>query len=379
MAKKKKTLSNPVNNVVALGGLSLQALFEAGRYSELIALGADILGNPSLDPQKAYVVAASYFRLDKKDKCLEILLQLGAQMNDDIGYNSLIGATYRRLGLLDQAERHLKKALLLSSANNDVANNYANLLIDLGKLSEASQLLSKILEKDPNHANAQANYQRLSKLTADVAKSEAKSSSLHGDAQTQWQAPDPLLEAFDEQLISFKSTRVKASKGPKSTQKQDISKDAYQLSDSLPQPNRNAIALEQIGLVAGMIKEGNFKTALELISAAHQGFTIPSPDVFAHAADVFTQLHRFHEAEICNLHAIALGAESFACYANLVSLATMRGDCQLAAFYFKKALNVDPQDHRLNVLREQIRSTHQSIGRRYSFSSGWHQQGNRQL
>ena len=60
----------------------------------------------------------------------------------------------------------LKSCLLvlwqINPDSREIRNNQANLLIDLGRLDEAREILTRLLDEQPDYADARANLNRLS-------------------------------------------------------------------------------------------------------------------------------------------------------------------------------------------------------------------------
>lgn len=368
--KKKKAMQQGIRieSQASQPNASLMQLFQQARYREIILLWSKANNLPHDNPQQAFVVAASHFRLNEFDQCLQLLLAIEAQMQQDAGYYSLLGATCRRLGMIDRAERYLKIAIELDPANPDFKNNYANLLIDKEEYNLAEKVLDEVISSHPQHQDAVSNQQRLFALVSSQPSKLFKE-DISPRNTTSWELPDPLLAAFDESLISLKSTNEKSDQAEKAHKKTKPGN----ADINLPRPGRDEVAAEQLRLVPTMINEERYKTAFELLSSAHQAYRMVSPEIFLNASDAFTKLQRFNEAELCLLHALALGNKSFANYANLVSLSLIRGDCKLAAHYFKQAAEIEPADARLEVLREQIRTVYEQKGRTYNFATDWHQ------
>jgi len=335
-------------------GLDISSLLNSGQYHRIIEIYSGIKGNSAADPDQAFVLAVAYFKLEKYEDAFHILREISRDMVSSCQFHSLMGATCRRLGLVEQAKAHFQHGCKLEPENFDIRNNYANLLVDEGEYNEAEALLKIVLENCPNHPDARSNLERLYLLRA----------SHQPKAQGMWEAVDPLAAAFDQQYISS-SLKTSAQHRAPSKENADIKEEL------LPKASSEDVALDQMRIVPALIGNGQHESALQLISAAQKSFKQISPEVYLNAADALIRLNRFKQAEIFTLHAIVAGGKNFGAYSNLISFALMRGDCKLAAYYFKQAAEHYPTEERLESLREQIRKTHTQRGRDYYFGSDW--------
>lgn len=360
MAKKKSLSGHKAN---FNGGFSetsqnvridLSSLLESRQYNKIVEEYSGIKDNASADPEQALILAIAYFKLEKHEDAFRILRSIGREMVNRCEFHSLMGATCRRLGLVKQAKTHFEHGCRLEPNNYDILNNYANLLIDEEEFVEAESTLKKIIENCPNHPDARSNLERLYLLRA----------THQPKAQCHWEAVDPLAAAFDQQYIS---SGLKTS-----VQHRDPSKENTHIKeDLLPKASSEDVALDQMRIVPALIGTGQYESALQLISSAQKLFKLISPEVYLNAADALVRLNRFKQAEIFTLHAMVAGGRNFGAYSNLINFALMRGDCKLAAYYFKQAAEHYPTEERLESLREQIRKTHAQRGRDYYFGSDW--------
>ena len=119
----------------------LSQKFADNRYSEVISIGNSNNITADNDPASAYVIAAAFFSLGKVQQSLEILAELEVSMGYDENFLSLYGAVLRRSGDLVLSSTIFRRAIAQSPENPTLNNNYANLLIDLGQLTEAKNLL----------------------------------------------------------------------------------------------------------------------------------------------------------------------------------------------------------------------------------------------
>ena len=157
---------------------------------------------------------------------------------------------------------------------------------------------------------------------------------------------DPLMLAFAEDEVR-QAGAVSIGKTDPNT--------ADSLTRKLPNPDKAALAGDQLKLAAKAIQEDNLSFALKLVSQARLGLGAQAP-VYVNAADAYIRLQRFHEAEICLLHALQLGGPSLPHFINLITLASMRGDFSLAHHYVDAAAAIDPKYPQLIQVRDQLKS-----------------------
>jgi tetratricopeptide (TPR) repeat protein len=338
----------------------LLALFRAGRHHEVLAAAQSLGITPELQPLASQVVAASLFQLGELGQAATLLEALEAVLGNQRDYLSLYGATCRRLGLLQRSEQLLARALQLDPAAVDIRNNYANLLIDLGRDQEAREILEQLLQQQPNFQDARTNLNRL-QFRQQAAAQPLKSSP--GGLTAAWLPADPLMMAFAEEEVRLASA-TPAQPSPAGAA----------LAATLPQPDLQAKAAEQLTLATRAVSENNPGFALQLCSQAMVGLGA-NAGVYVNAADAYIRSQRFREAEICLLHAVVLGGPAISHYINLVTFASMRGDLALAAHYLDQAAGIDPTHPQLAKVRANLAASQSSSQRKaYQFLPHWPEQ-----
>ena len=345
------------------------ALFQAGRHREVVdcgrAAGISVVDQPLL----AQVLAASLFRLGRYSEALQLLEPLDGALGQQVDFLSLYGATCRRLGQLQRAGDLFAKAMALDPLSQQVRNNYANLLIDLDRFSEAEQLLNTLLKEQPDYEDARANLNRL-RFKQQAAVAPQPIAPVAAGTVASWDPLDPLMLAFsDDEVAQAGGVSAKPPSPPA------LGQSAAALMAALPQPDQAARASEQLDLAQKAINEGNPSFALQLCSQAHAVLGA-TQTVYTNASDGYIRLQRFLEAEICLLTGIALGNATVNHYINLVSLASLRGDLALAAHYLDAAAAIDPENPALAQVRSQYQqraAQHRSAGRPYQFLAQWAQ------
>ena len=353
-AMGKKKLAKMSNAVLQRTNYAeMNAAYKQGRYIELINSCSNLIDNPASDPAASFILAASFFRVGEFAQALSVLDRIAGSLESDGSYQSLCGATCRRLGLMSRASKHFLAALKLDPANPDVQNNYANLLIDEGKVVQARQILESLIRLHPHHSDARANLNRL------AFDEQAPGVTLHSTPSQAWTPQDPLLSAFQP-----------GHAGQGVGQSQNITR-PNSTSINLPEAQPEQVAFDQIKLVPQALAEKKSDFALQLLSSAHNKLKVVNPDVYINAADTYIRLQRFTEAEVCILHSLAMGANTFANYLNLVTLSVIRRDLKLATFYLNKAAKLDPSSSKLTALRNQIVNIAKQEGTTYQFKPLW--------
>lgn len=331
----------------------LLALYQAGRHHEVVAQAQAQAISAETNPLAANIVAASLFQLGEYARAASLLEALEAPLGDQRDYLSLYGATCRRLGLLPKAEQLLARALQLDPASLEVRNNYANLLIDLGRDQEARSILEQLLRERPGYEDARANLNRLEFRQQPVAAPPASAQP--------WSPADPLMMAFADEEVRQAQWNQPAAVDPA----------AKALAAALPQPEAQAMAADQLRLASQAVSEGNAAFALQLCGQALAGLGA-NASVYVNASDAYIRNQRFREAEICLLHAALIGGPNINTYINLVSLASLRGDLALASHYLDQAAGLDPSHPQLSALQANLRQREADLASRpYQFEVIW--------
>ncbi|QNI41147.1 tetratricopeptide repeat protein [Synechococcus sp. A15-28] len=342
----------------------LLLLFQQGQYSKITSFIDESSLSFESDPNVAHLYAASLFKLGSFGKALEILETLESALDNNVDYLSLFGATLRRVGNLEKAEVLLNKAMKLDSKNPFIRNNYANLLIDLGRFSDARNILDSLLLQNPKYEDARINLNRLT-FIATQSTGNKKSEDVDFNTQvtsgtksiSQPKVLDPLHLAFDEEEV-YKYGRLDRSKIVQSSQ---------QIVESLDLPDSSQTASEYMKLALLAVQEKNFSYALQLCSKSYI-LIGPNSQIFDCVSDCFIGLSRFSDAESFALHAITVSEPTAKLYMNLATLASMKGDLVLAEFYLERAAGLDPSHTQLKKLSGNLKSLKsKSSAKKFSF------------
>ena len=338
----------------------LAELFAAGRYHDLIAAAQSAQISPQADPTGAQFLAAALFSVGEFGAAAPMLEELEPAFGLNPEFLSLFAANCRRLGQLQRAEELFVRALQINPESPQIRNNQANLLIDLCRFDEAREILTRLLDEQPDYDDARTNLNRLSFLNQ-----SSPPQSSHGQQSREtvqgWSLADPLLLAFSEEEVSQYGLRKPANSGP----------EAATLLESLPDADERAMALEQLDQANKAVAEQQFAFALQLCSQVLRVLGSHAP-VYDCASDAYLNLRKFHEAEICLLQAMALDAPTPKRCLNLVSFASMRGDIALAQHHLRQAASLDPSHPQLEQIRANLAKREQTAGSMpYAFQLAW--------
>ena len=292
-------------------------------------------------------------------KAAQLLEQHQAAFDSDASFLSLYGVTCRRLGQLTTAKDLLSRALKLDPKSPQIRNNYANLLIDLNEPDDARKILEDLLSENPEYADARANLNRL--VFREQKNSTAQATESAVISAKSWMPEDPLMLAFAEEEV-MQAGAVAVNKPAPNT--------GDALARQLPNPDKAAMAGDQLKLAAQAINENNPSFALQLVSQASLGLGAQAA-VYVNAADAYIRLQRFHEAEICLLHALQLGGPALPHYINLINLASIRGDLALSRYYIDAAAAIDPKHPQLLQASQQVQRQESANSHPYGFKPEW--------
>ena len=233
-------------------------------------------------------------------------------------------------------------------------------MIDLCRFDEAREILTRLLDEQPDYDDARTNLNRLSFLNQSSPPQSSQGQQSRETVQG-WSLADPLLLAFSEEEVSQYGLRKPAKSGP----------EAATLLESLPDADERAMALEQLDQANKAVAEQQFAFALQLCSQVLRVLGSHAP-VYDCASDAYLNLRKFHEAEICLLQAMALDAPTPKRCLNLVSFASMRGDIALAQHHLRQAASLDPSHPQLEQIRANLAKREQTAGSMpYAFQLAW--------
>lgn len=345
-------------------------LFSSQDYHKVIKIVDESEFRAQSNPLIAQIVAACYFKIGDFASCLSILEEIESSFANESSFWSLYGITCRRLGDLERAAVFLSKAIELDPDSIAYKNNYSNLLIDLGKLQEAIDVLEKIIAIEPDYKDALDNLNRAKFLYANsdasvnspLESDHSNPSSLEATCATlnvTSAFPDPLMAAFSDNEVEIYG-RIKKHMSQASSSS---------LLSKLPTSNDQETGLESLKLARKAFQEKQYQLSLKLCSKAllHLG---PNPSIYDISADCFISLKQFLYAELCLLQAVVLSTPTSKQYINLVTLTMIRGDLSLSSHYLNLAAGVDPHNPNLPHLTKQISDlVDKKSGSTYSFLS----------
>lgn len=136
----------------------------AERLNDLALAEADLRRIVAEDPNNSHAWnALGYTLADRTDRLVEALEYIEkavALAPDEPAVIDSLGWVYYRLGNLDQAAQHLKRAYELSRGDAEVAAHYGEVLWRQGKRSEARALWEKARRSDPDNLPLQKTLQK---------------------------------------------------------------------------------------------------------------------------------------------------------------------------------------------------------------------------
>lgn len=322
--------------------MKLLELFEKNEFSTIIQEWEKDQYQAGTDPESAFVVAASQFRLGNVEEAANICQQIQGIFSNNGNFLSLYAAIQRRLGLLKSSEEMFKRAMEIAPDAIDVRNNYSNLLIDQKRYDEASNILRAILKENPNYFDAQQNLKRVDEMKEEDKLLSAKSENEKIKNKNEGGFGDPLEEAFEVNEVALCGAR--------------IGKETSTLKDLIPEPEQSDLEqadLELFQLAAKQIKEKQFYGAIELLQKirARKG---SHHALYQKGSEAMIGISDFKQAEIFCLIAYVQGDNSIANFLNLASLAAMRKDQIMAKNWLNKARNVDENNELLIQSKEML-------------------------
>ncbi|WP_411869081.1 tetratricopeptide repeat protein [Vulcanococcus limneticus] len=332
----------------------LISLYNCGKHDDVVARAESMLAADqrsfASNPEAAFIVAASYYQLSRYKEARSLLDPQRPLKTKNLQVLSLYGVVCRRLGDLRSSRAALSVALKLSPDDLSIRNNYANLLIDEGRIEEARTLLNDILLSSPDYVDAKANLARISESPLVTGLEAVPSDQGHGvpPLQADWPELDPLQAAFAEDEINDPSRKRPLEKV--------LIRAVRRLIAHLPQPEEPALTDEHLQLAVLAIQSNDPEVALDYCNQILLGKPAILSSVYRTAADAYLQLQQFHQAEIALLHSLCTGEADSSVYVNLISFALMRKDHRLARHYLALLDELDPHCTNLRELRAAVES-----------------------
>jgi len=331
----------------------LAKFFESNDYDKVCHYFDETEGFDFIsDPLASHVYAASLFQLGQFSRCLDVLQAIQPSIGSNIEFAILYGATLRRLSQHAEALQFFEQAVDSFPDNLPLLNNFSNLLIDLDRLDEALDILTRILSIDPSYSDAQQNLNRLNfKRSIFQSQKQSLSSSAHV-ASSDASNFDSLLHGGDPLLLAFEPEEVK--KFGRLTKSSKVKK-------ALPESDQSKVSLDQLKLAQRAIVENEPRQALRLCSQALR-ILGPNPQVYSVAADAFISLSEFSKAEIYTHLAISLSHPTVKHFLNLANFAAIRGDFRLSSDFLEKASMINPNHPSLLKVRSALSSKLKNSG-----------------
>ena len=326
----------------------LHHLYSQAKYSEIISLDNSQKYNFSSSPHDSQILAAAYFRIGEFNKSLEILRTLESSLSGQPDYLSLYAAASRRLGFLNEALVLFEKALALDPSNNQIKNNYSNLLIDLRRFDDAKRILDQIITEMPDYQDALTNRNRLSQLQSSELPAKSTASNFELD--------DPLFLAFSQDEVDYSNTRY-FPKGRAKHQSGVV---------DLPSMPSKAVYDDYLNAARKALLENNYALAHKFCSQA-LSVNGPSVEIYDCVADIYFNQKNYLQAEIYTLNSIAIGSRSLKSFFNMATFASMKRDFKLATHYVDIAASIDQSAPQIKAQRELISQQMKANSAPFSF------------
>ena len=268
----------------------LNQLFASGRYSDILRISQDNSISPGTSPDGAKIMAAAYFCIGEHQNAYKLLVDLESTFGHAADFLSLFAATSRRIGDFNKADELFKRALEISPGSPQIRNNYANLLIDLNRFDEALKLLDSVLAENPDYTDAISNKNRLSLAISNLDKQPLPSSE-------PFDFSDPLLLSFADEEVDYSDKRYFPKR---------VTNRSSNTPLSLSDPSLEGVLSDKIRLAEQALLEKNFNLVLQLCSSLLDE-SGQNSHVFDILSDAYLNLNQLMQAEVCLLHAVAIG------------------------------------------------------------------------
>ena len=335
--------------------------FNSGLYSKAISYWKSKIAPSDETPTLINMIAACFFKLGEYSQAQTLLMRLEPLLAEDPNFLSLYASNSRLQGDLTRSQSLFESALKIDPDSPLIRNNYANLLIDMHKYSEANEILESLLAADPSYTDARVNFNRLQFLKSkeDVASDIESLSNLKAPPDG-FSLADPLLLAFADHEIDYAKKRYKLHS----------SSSVNRILDHIGEPSNNHTNAELLLLARQSIEDKNFDFCLKLCSQLiASGFV--NSDVYDCASDAYLNLNRLKDSEICLLHAVSIGGGTPKQFLNLVSFSCIRSDFRLANYYLERVAQMDPSHPQLKAITLQVAQQSKLSQKKFNFIDTW--------
>ena len=281
----------------------------------------------SLNLDNLNLVAIAYFKTSEYKKSVQVCEKIYPSLLNDESFIGLYGAALRCAKLFEQSKEIFEIYIDSHPESSIVKNNYCNLLIDLGKYTEARSILDDILSRDPSYTDASANLLRLNNLIENSNNSAS--------------CTDPLTLAF----LSSSFSQI-PSEGD--------TVDPL-LNDLTPSPSKQAVNQDSLEL-SRSLATSKPEMSISLLNKLIISSSPLDPEYYAIASIAYINLKLFADAETSALTAVALGFSSLELFLNIANLTHMRGDINLSLFWINKAESIYGKHENISLVRNAINS-----------------------
>ena len=324
---------------------ALSSLFDQRNFQAVLEKANQEEITPASNPECANIVAASLFQLGRYSDCLLWCEELLPSLQGSAPFSSMYGAVLRRMGRFEEAEKIFRAALDQDSSNLYLLNNFANLLIDMLRFDESEEILTNVLNSNPQYEDARANLNRLH-FQKNLHINKAKSSSESLDVNNSQTVLD-VSDVFSDPLAAaFTDDEVALAGGINKT------KESILNLDSMPERIVSDELQEAIELARQTIDSDPMQ-AIKDCATLHEKVGVQST-LYQVAGEAYIRLKLFSDAELTLLTAHALDKKDNSVVLNLANLAAMRGDQRLAVHWLEKVAKNQPDHPQLDVVTKTL-------------------------
>jgi tetratricopeptide (TPR) repeat protein len=360
----------------------LQSLYEKGLHKEVIQKASQLSFHPSNDPFASLIIAASLLQIGQLRQCQAVCAELESVLAKDAQYLTIYGTCLRRLGEHQLSEKVFKHGLSIYPDHLTLNNNYANLLMETGKLSESRQILQRLVAQNPDYSDARVNLDRVKSLQKEEQASidsdadsdtitstkqevddllkQASATPEHRQSVSLEQVElgiDPLRLAFSEHEVKEEQEQRRKRKMTRKTKpSQSESEQNWDEYPNLPVPPIEEHRRELARAACEALAEKQPEATLILTDMLQRYGSSERLEAYAIAAEAFILLKNFSSAEILYLCIESEATLDFNQCINLTILALERNDALRASICLKKAISINPSHPRIADLQEKVKT-----------------------
>ena len=308
---------------------NIQVLAEKGMYEDacrLIDKSPDIV---AISEASCLSGIVSYYQLGRLEEAKKLCESYFYLVSDNPSYYSIYGAILRRLGDPFKSKQIFEEGLKKFEMEPSIANNYSNLLVDLGDLDSAKSILERLESTNPsNVSDIRKNLERIAHIRRMATNTSDKSL-----VKTSQNRIDPLLDAFCVDDVSESRTKLA---GDSNNGDEDI--------EIAIDRDRASEIKEGLHLIRAILKKEPQQALSDVRHLIENGNA--NGEIYQLQGDCHLQLKQLDSAETSYWRAAYFGNRDSAVYLNLSSMLLMNGDVSGSRYILAKAKELGlSQDH----------------------------------